>query len=71
MEKWIWVVVPLDFFGKVIQVRQFRAVKDVQFPLFCDYSEILFKSTAQIRVPRSNGWLKIGLYDFLIEVRLS
>merc|ERR1719410_344878 len=35
------------------------------------YSEILFKSTAEIRVPRSNGWVKIGLYDFLIEIRLS
>ena len=35
------------------------------------YSEILYKSTAEIRVPQSNGWVKNELYDFLIEIRLS
>ena len=34
------------------------------------YCEILNKSTAEIKVPLSNGGFKIVLYDFLIEIRL-
>ena len=44
----------LIFFGKVIQVRQFRAVKDVQFPLYfvyfdsCSKSPLLYHSRSEM-----------------------
>jgi flavoprotein len=49
----------------------FPLLKKFNSKLLVRYSEILYKSTAEIRVPRPNGWVKIGLYDFLIEIRLS
>ena len=41
--------------------RGHQSSNDQKPPL--GYSEILFKSTAQIRVPRCNGWLMVWLHQ--------